>query len=733
MESCVGDMAAKVSCIGAAAPDIRDIPTFSTSEKDLLIESLSSKVFDLLKDDFLRFGCGSSLQARSLVDLTHAKEDHSSTLRSSIFDHPHFPSLSSEQRDLFMSMIQSVSCHSETFLLHALFIKIVSTAQQLEQEMPKPFIKDLKHRFLFFFWETVLYFEAKDDVLCIMKELPHKTHGLVSLLRKEEYRASPSYLSHYFDEVIINLSKISRSSKSKDLLVKELMLFQMFLRDQRIEHLLFRSELASFQEFKICINRMEDLLPITHFACLLLQTFEKHKIGFILLDDFKIAFEGIEHEIKELLSRGAPTSRLTSKKSFQAILDRIYMHYVHIAKKGTFVHTQLLRVKNEILEKDHIDIDDLASKIPLLEFISLFNYFMQKVTTSLSRDHHHKMFPTLSRMNMSILTMYFSPCFEEMDQFPSFSPMFQELYQKCRRTHFLDVDESTVEPFLKAFFFILMPEYEYEEIKQSLLLRRSEDAILFAVDRKCSLQSPVHYQRKDSGTSSLYFLYDHNIKRCMNYEKFSNELASIHKLAIELVQTLSQELISDDLQDYLRFIFFDALKKQLVECLLYRDLVKLLDNVDLSFEEVFPEPLIDMLSFELPGLFQKEEEEIVGLAEDLSLDDEPAAVASQDEARAPSPIIALAQEKPVAKTAEIPDSHMPSLQDFKHAKKYRQVKKLLKQMNIDFIRSKGSHMIFGEAREGQVVVPRHSNARGLALGTRLSIFDQVVKASGEKK
>ncbi len=731
-------MVAKVSCESVAAKDVHSIPMFSFSEKDRIIESLSSTIFDLLKDDFLRFGCGSSLQARSLVDLTYVKEDHASALRSSIFEQPHFPALSDDQKELFLSMIQDVSCHGETFLFHALFIKIISTVQVLEQDIQKPFIKDLKHRLLFFFWEAVLHYEAKDDVLCIMKDIPHKTHGLVSLMRKDEYRVSPLYLSRYFDEVILELTKIARASKYKDLLIKELMLFQIFLRDQRVDHVLFRIELASFKEFQIHANRLDDLLPITHFGCLLLQTFEKHKIGFILLDDFKAAFEGIDHEIKELLSRGAPTAKQTSKKSFRAILDRIYMHYVHIAKKGTFVHTQLLLIKAEILAKERIDMDDLASKIPLIEFISLFSYFMQKITTSLSRDHHHKMFPILSRMNMSIITMFFSPCFTEMERFPTCSPVFQDLYQKCRRARFLDMDESSVEPFLKAFFFILMPQSEYEDIKQSLLLRRDDVACADVEDRRSALEGPFYYLKKDTGTSSLYFLYDHNVKSCMNFEKFSRDLASIHRQAIEFVQTLPQELITDDLQDYLRLIFFDALKKQLVECLLYRDLVKLLDNVDLSFEEVFPESLLDMLCFELPSLMQKEEEEeIESFVEDFSLEDTPLAASPKAEAsdpvQAPSATVFTTKENPKTTAPDMLESSMPSLQDFKHAKKYRQVKKLLKKMNIDFIRSRGSHMIFGEGDEGQVVVPKHVNARGLALGTRLSIFEQALKANGVKK
>lgn len=726
------------------------------SSKEEVIQELAQGIFRNIQERLLIAGVPQKF-ADEVVFLKKVKrEDQKSRELLSLFSDPLMPALSEDEKAYFLSILQEHSCHESLFLFAIFGVRMLKDITGMEKELGKGKTSLDKELFFMMYWKTLVFFLAKKEVQRWSQLPDAATFRHIKILQSPLFLPPKKY-AEYLIANLEDLKKIKKPSLFKTRLIKDMEILLKFLTSPSDgQDLLSVFEPGSFRECPRNQSSLESNIPIIEFASQMTRIIKRNSPlfrddrGAESLDILEPLFNEMDSKLK--IYQFEKDKGIKPPAFFKAKRAEFYDYFIKASLRPT-EHSISCNRDIALYLKKRVSASELEVAEILYQsiFIHVSCFWMQHIRASLEESDQYPIVGLISRIRLMLNILALSTSLRELKTDPRIPAPFVDLARHLQTINHLNLANQPMRKVIEGLNYIEEENVDLDRIAailngEAMLVfdegEEEEEELIASHGRRI-----IHFSRVGHYVQALNTVYPH-----FETPKFEKTLEKLHQEALKICEAFREVIPPLELQGALRELFFSALQAQCYECLMLKDFKQLLHNDKQGYEELFPESLLNLVMFEVPGAFEAERPSPVNLAEDFSL-----LALSDDEATAldASPLIfeetvKSAQSSPFLSTpspASFTDSppvfekkrvsevkskkeraaavsqDSPTLEDFKKAKKFRQITKLLEIMNMKLVRTRGSHAIFSSGSGAQVVVPRHD--RDLGAGLIASIYRQA--------
>jgi predicted RNA binding protein YcfA (HicA-like mRNA interferase family) len=714
------------------------------------IERLVEEVFTSIIQKMKVLGLSEAQASEIVFSRKSSIEIQQSFQITSLMTIPGFNSLSVEMSEHLKLLINEHPGNSFFFLYYVFFARVFRQIESMEDLEPrnKAFHQSNKE-LIFVFWLFFQYLDAKFDVDHLIRHNPSRTLDFIKVLKDSIYFMNEKEFQDNIMRYLERYQSVLQPHHANFILDLRLIL-ALTSHPESIKSIR-KCALIKFSECQKPLRSVEDLEPFFDFSSKLLSYLHEEigkahamKSGFSFAKLIVIP-ECIEHyskcfyEMKEIASR---IKSIHSKdiSQIQSFAKRMYHIFVRTVGNIGSENAYAMSHTDQIVSSERIHYDSLRRWMPVAHTCLHFTTFLHNVLHVLDFHHGFEYSGVFRRSQLMCISLGLSNFYDpESMHDPSLAPFKKILEQACN-IQFLKLSQEDRKGYTGNLFL-----GRYDIVNLNLLEKQFNGEVLPADPAAAQEFDPtgMKSERDDQLPIKYWVLLD--FYQFFDRDRFVQSLRDLRKELLKAVGSMPKESVTLELQNSLHHALANIFKKQIIECLFYRDLKKLLSEKK-SKHEVFPDELLDLIFIDLPGVTEeqihpKEMEELtsrdmpfsclegvdvtIKRAESFTMASSP--IKEDDDMvdfEAPK-AAAAAAACPSKKESGLKESQAVEFEwsDFKNAKKFRQVCELLKMMNYNILRQNGSHVIFGREEDGEVVVPRH--AGDLGTGLLNSIYKQA--------
>ena len=692
----------------------------------------------------------------TLSDMCISRAEYVSTSnRESIRKSTIFKNTTVEEFKTIDSLIKSAPLHNELTFIQIFSIKILNEIDKHKEILPR----EIKEDFL----------DLIDNLSTIYMECLYLAHPSAT----PPYRPlpSPTYFSSRSGD-ILNLytaffsnKHISSLDKNPELITlkSHLNILIKLLNVVDYKFSLYSIECASYSECTTPVLSAYEFIPVCNLTIEHIANFirkrPKCKISsertlsnlrdqfcelVSLLEKTPLSEEEKEISTKNnknirnlcltILKQTSIYSKLVDEKLLsQKITPKEFAEYQNQIKKINFVVYKILSTLPEI---DSVNINAISARTLLLSSIISFSQIEKSEPFTATEKKDRKKLAKIAQIIDSLSSVTI-------------------LKKHCRFDYITyEVAKS------------LLPIYRPVDIKYSFeqicLTIDSAEPPINPLDDPQERENPLisrNITRDDHYPfNPIYFSFNETL----DFQKFSADIKEIHHEISTRIASVSPESLTNELEISIRKAIYARCQKHILQCILYADMNLILNQEETTFENLFPESLLDILLFKLPQLDKTSfhsnskisiHEEatsssdcIAAVHEDLEPKDELLTTDVHDESQAaeqPCQTPSQSSMEPITKREKIlatqgdaactsrdetDADELPSVSSsdlveiIRKMKKTRKIISLLTSLGFKKEAGKGSHLHLRSPEGKLIVIPLHEE---LKLGTKLSIANSL--------
>ena len=695
-----------------------DLPSASREAKTEVILSLTRDLFARLGERLTHVGF-SLAEAHQIADLQTILPKPATTPHPSIFADRLFPSMTDPEKRHFLSIVQEYNCNFDTSLFHVMGVRLINNWRGLEKELGRAHCPG-KDMFFSNYWKFICYLMINAEAEDLYRDRPL---AVTRFIEGGAFLSTADYGSELL-KVHTQLTKIRKPSAAKERTILDLEIFMKFLGSA--ECALKFGYLARLETYQECQGRpthVKEYLPFIQYAHFISRILDKN--GLICRSCDSLLTRSFESMEKELTHLKESKSGVQTKQ-----LDRIYKIYIDvILKTGDLFHKSNQKAIGYFIDPSRAILEEASQNF--YDFFSLGSalYWLHPIAVTLELQHDIRITSLINRIKT--LSLFLSSQKPEQASLAPSLARLAPLRDQCDSVKFLRLDKDSLKRVNTQFLRMLDLERDLEPVYRILRSGEEREAMSSVLS-----ETPTDREgRKKIVQSSISMQIDliSKIESTFVYESFEGDLTRIYAETKTLLEALPAEMLTEEFQEGVRELFFEALEDVCYEFLLYQDVRKLLFNEEISFEKLMPQALLDLLCFELPGkpnidseVEQTALEELDVAVEALRLTPSVLMEEKKAEQKPAKAAKASKQEKKAEAPKQPHELATAFEEEIKQSKKFRQIINVLKRMNLKIVRQRGSHVVL-QGAHGIVVVPHHAELRE---GTVRSIASQALRASG---